>query len=210
MMTIINLIIHLDQYMLLAIKLYHNYFYLIFALVIFAETGLVVTPFLPGDSLLFIAGAITASSMLNLKLILILVFSAAFAGDNCNYFIAKYLGKYLFRNPHSKIFRVDLLNATHSFYQRHGGKTLIMARFIPLFRTFAPFIAGIAYMNYLKFISFNLIGTLLWTTTFIMGGYFFGNILFVRHHLSAIIFMVIIISLIPIIKMFYVKIKTKI
>jgi membrane-associated protein len=186
---------------------YHSWFYLIFFIVIFCETGLVVTPFLPGDSLLFIAGALAGSGQLNLAFIAIVVFFAAFLGDNSNYFIGKYLGERLFKNPKSKIFRRDLLDKTNGFYERHGRKTVILARFIPLVRTFAPFVAGVGHMPYARFITFSSIGSLLWVVIFCGGGYLFGNLDFVQKHLSVIILVVVAVSVLPILKMVYDEIK---
>ena len=208
MMDLLNIVLHLDKYLAIVIANYHNWFYLIFFLVIFCETGLVVTPFLPGDSLLFIAGALAGTGQLNLALIATVVFLAAFLGDNSNYFIGKYLGERLFKNPKSKIFRRDILNKTHGFYDRHGRKTVILARFIPLIRTFAPFVAGVGHMPYARFITFSSIGSFLWVIIFCGGGYLFGNLAFVQQHLSTIILVVVAVSVLPIFKMVYDEVKS--
>jgi membrane-associated protein len=200
-MQFIDLILHLDKYLIDVVNLYHNYFYIILFLVIFCETGLVVTPFLPGDSLLFVAGSLAATGSLDPWILAITICAAAFLGDNSNFFIGKFLGEHLFKNPQSKIFRREILEKTHDFYAHHGGKTVIIARFLPLIRTFAPFVAGIGHMRYLRFISFSLIGSLLWVSIFLGGGYLFGNIPIIRAHLSLIILVVMVLSLIPILKM---------
>ncbi len=208
-MEFINLILHLDKYLAEVIVNYHNYFYLLFFLVIFAETGLVVTPFLPGDSLLFIAGGFAASGHLNIYWLMIIIFLAAFGGDNVNFFVGKLLGERLFKNPNSKIFRRDLLIKTHNFYEIHGRRTIVIARFIPLVRTFAPFVAGVGYMPYPRFIGFSILGSFLWILILLGGGYLFGNIPFVKEHLSIVIMLVMIVSVIPIIKMVIDELKTK-
>lgn len=200
-MQFIDLILHLDKYLIDVVNLYHNYFYIILFLVIFCETGLVVTPFLPGDSLLFVAGSLAATGSLDPWILVITICAAAFLGDNSNFFIGKFLGEQLFKNPQSKIFRREILKKTHDFYAHHGGKTVIIARFLPLIRTFAPFVAGIGHMRYLRFIGFSLIGSLLWVSIFLGGGYLFGNIPIIRAHLSLIILAVMVLSLIPILKM---------
>ena len=208
MMDILNIFLHLDKYLAVVIVNYHDWFYLIFFLVIFCETGLVVTPFLPGDSLLFIAGALSGIGQLNLAVIVLVVFFAAFLGDNSNYFIGKYLGEHLFKNPKSKIFRRDILDKTNGFYDRHGRKTVVLARFIPLIRTFAPFVAGIGHMPYARFITFSIIGSFLWVVIFCGGGYLFGNLSFVKQNLSTMILIVVVLSVLPIFKMVYDEIKS--
>jgi membrane-associated protein len=176
-------------------------------LVIFAETGLVVTPFLPGDSLLFVAGGLAASGHLDFAILAGTIFAAAFLGDNSNFFIGKFLGETLFKNPKSKIFRRDILNKTHDFYERNGRKTVIIARFLPLIRTFAPFVAGVGHMKYVRFIGFSFIGSFLWVGIFLGGGFLFGNIPFIKTHLSIIILLVMILSVLPIFKMVFDEIK---
>ncbi len=196
-MDILNIILHLDQHIAWAVHNYHHEFYLLFFLVIFCETGLLVTPFLPGDSLLFTAGALAGSGQLELPLLVITIFSAAFLGDNSNFFIGRYLGAHLFKNPKSKIFRKDFLQNTHIFYEKHGRKTLIIARLVPIIRTFAPFVAGLGTMAYPRFIIASLLGSLLWVSLFIGGGFLFGNLPFVRDHLSIIFIVVMFISVLP-------------
>ena len=201
MMDLINLILHLDKYIGLVLADYHNYFYLIFFVVIFCETGLVITPFLPGDSLLFMAGTFAGSGQLQPEILAALLVAAAFLGDNSNFFIGKFIGRKLFKNPHSKIFRQDILAKTHDFYEQHGAKALVMARFIPLLRTFAPFVAGVGRMRYQQFILFSLLASLLWVVIFLGGGYLFGNIPLVKQHMSLIIVLVMVISVLPALKM---------
>lgn len=206
-MEFLQLILHLDKYLGEVVNQYHNYFYVILFLVIFAETGLVVTPFLPGDSLLFVAGGLAASGNLDFVILAITIFAAAFLGDNSNFFIGKFLGETLFKNPNSKIFRRDILDKTHDFYERNGRKTVIIARFLPLIRTFAPFVAGVGHMKYSRFIGFSIIGSFLWVGIFLGGGFLFGNIPFVKTHLSIIILLVMVLSVLPIFKMIWDEIK---
>jgi len=206
-MQFIELILHLDTYLVQVVNTYHHYFYVILFLIIFCETGLVVTPFLPGDSLLFLAGGLAANGSLEFYILIITIFVAAFLGDNSNFFIGKFLGDTLFKNPRSKIFRRDILKKTHDFYEHHGRKTVIIARFVPLIRTFAPFVAGIGHMQYMRFIGFSLIGSLLWTGIFLGGGYWFGNVPIIRTHLSIVILVVMLLSIIPIIKMLVSEIR---
>ena len=208
-MEFIHLILHLDKYLGDVVSQYHNFFYVILFLVIFAETGLVVTPFLPGDSLLFVAGGLAASGHLDFAILALVIFLAAFLGDNSNFLIGKFLGEALFKNPNSKIFRRDILDKTHDFYERHGRKTVIIARFIPLVRTFAPFVAGVGHMKYSRFIGFSLVGSFLWVSIFLGGGFLFGNIPFVKEHLSVIIILVMFISVLPVFKMIFDEIKLK-
>lgn len=208
-MEFIDLILHLDKYLLIAVNQYHIYIYAILFIIIFCETGLVVTPFLPGDSLLFVAGGIAATGQLNLATLAITIFLAAFCGDNSNFFIGKFIGDKLFTNPNSKIFRQDLLAKTHNFYERHGRTTVIIARFIPLIRTFAPFVAGLGHMTYSRFISFSCIGSVLWVGVFLGGGYAFGNLPFIKTHLAVVILIVMILSVLPAIKIIFDEIKHK-
>lgn len=200
-MHFLQLILHLDKYLGAVVNQYHNYFYAILFGVIFCETGLVVTPFLPGDSLLFVAGGLAATGSLNFTILAIIIFAGAFLGDNSNFFIGKFMGMALFKNPKSKIFRRDILNKTHDFYERHGRKTVVLARFIPLIRTFAPFVAGVGHMRYSRFIGFSLLGSFLWVLLFLGGGFLFGNLPIIKNHLSLIILIVMILSLIPILKL---------
>ncbi|MDD3267368.1 MAG: DedA family protein [Burkholderiales bacterium] len=202
-MEFINIILHLDKYIEFILENYNHYFYLLFFLVIYCETGLVVTPFLPGDSLLFIAGTFAGAGQLNLGLLCVILIVAAFLGDNTNFFIGKFMGRKLFSNPNSKIFRKDILDKTHDFYERHGSKAIIIARFIPLVRTFTPFVAGVGQMTYRKFVSFSILASFLWVLIFLVGGYLFGNIPIIKEHISLIILAVMAISVLPAIKMLW-------
>jgi membrane-associated protein len=202
-MQFLDMLLHLDKYIGFILENYHNYFYILFFLVIFCETGLVVTPFLPGDSLLFIAGAFAGSGQLHIGLLCIILIVAAFLGDNVNFALGKFVGQKLFNNPNSKIFRKDILDKTHEFYERHGSKAIIIARFIPLIRTFAPFVAGVGQMTYRKFVSFSLLASMLWVLIFLIGGYLFGNIPVIKEHISIIILAVMAISVLPVVKIIW-------
>lgn len=202
-MEFINIILHLDKYIGFILENYNHYFYLLFFLVIYCETGLVVTPFLPGDSLLFIAGTFAGAGQLNLGFLCVILVVAAFLGDNTNFFVGKFIGKKLFSNPNSKIFRKDILDKTHEFYEKHGSKAIIIARFIPLVRTFAPFVAGVGQMTYRRFLLFSVIGSLLWVLIFLVGGYLFGNIPIIKEHISLIILAVMVVSVLPAVKMIW-------
>lgn len=209
MMDIINIILHLDKYIGVVLENYHSYFYILFFLVIFCETGLVVFPFLPGDSLLFVAGAFAGAGQLHIGVLIVILILAAFLGDNTNFIFGKFVGDKLFSNPNSKIFRRDILAKTHEFYEHHGSKAIIIARFIPLVRTFAPFVAGLGHMTYRKFVSFSLIASLLWVVIFLCGGFLFGNIPVIKEHMSLIIMAVMVVSVLPALKMIWdAKFKT--
>jgi membrane-associated protein len=196
---LIDIVLHIDAHLAELVQNYGAWIYGILFLVIFCETGLVVTPFLPGDSLLFVAGTLAAlgTNHINVHLMVLLLIAAAVLGDACNYFIGKFFGEKLFRNPNSKIFKQAYLKKTHDFYERHGGKTIIIARFVPIVRTFAPFVAGMGKMSYPHFFSFNVIGGVAWVALFMYAGYFFGNVDFVKQHLSLLIIVIILLSLLP-------------
>ncbi|WP_296258979.1 MULTISPECIES: DedA family protein [unclassified Pseudomonas] len=195
----LDLILHLDVYLDLLVTNYGTWVYAILFLVIFCETGLVVTPFLPGDSLLFIAGAVAAGGGLDPVLLACLLMAAAILGDSTNYVIGRNLGDRLFKNPDSKIFRRDYLTKTHEFYERHGGKTVTLARFLPIIRTFAPFVAGLGKMHYLRFLGFSVLGSILWVGGLVTLGYFFGNIPFIKKNLTLLVLAIIVLSLLPMI-----------
>ncbi|MBS3187158.1 MULTISPECIES: DedA family protein [unclassified Pseudomonas] len=195
----LDLILHLDAYLDLLVTNYGPWIYAILFAVIFCETGLVVMPFLPGDSLLFIAGAVAAGGGMDPVLLAGLLMAAAILGDSTNYIIGRTTGEKLFSNPNSKIFRRDYLQRTHDFYERHGGKTVTMARFLPILRTFAPFVAGIAHMHYPRFLGFSVAGSLLWVGGLVTLGYFFGNVPFIKQHLSLMVVAIILLSLVPMI-----------
>lgn len=196
---LIDLVLHMDEHLAELISTYQTWTYLILFLVIFMETGLVVTPFLPGDSLLFAAGALAAlDSPLNVVLLWFILFVAAVLGDTVNYHIGKYIGPKAF-TTNSRLLKREYLDRTHTFYQKHGGITIFLARFIPIIRTFAPFVAGIGEMRYGYFISYNLVGGLVWTALFTFGGYFFGNLPFVKDNFSLVVIAIILISFIPVV-----------
>lgn len=192
-----DLILHLDVHLGELISQYGVWVYGILFLVVFAETGLVAFPFLPGDSLLFIVGAFAAQGQFDLALISATLFSAAVLGDSCNYVIGRFFGKRLFSNPNSRVFKQSHLTKTHEFFERHGGKTLIMARFMPIVRTFAPFVAGLGRMTYLRFLSYSVAGGLFWVGSLVLAGYAFGNLPLVKDNLTLIIFGIIGVSLAP-------------
>lgn len=195
--AIIDFILHIDQHLQVLANDYGLWIYAILFLIIFCETGLVVTPLLPGDSLLFAAGGLAAIGEMNVHLMVLLLVIAAILGDAVNFHIGKYFGHRLFANPNSKIFRRVYLEKTHIFYQKHGGKTIILARFVPIVRTFAPFVAGMSKMHYVHFYRFNVIGALLWVPIFSYLGYFFANIPVVKNNLSLVLVAIIILSLLP-------------
>ena len=195
----LDLILHLDAYLDLLVTNYGPWIYAILFTVIFCETGLVVMPFLPGDSLLFIAGAVAAGGGMDPVLLAGLLMAAAILGDSTNYVIGRTAGERLFNKPNSKIFRRDYLQRTHDFYDKHGGKTVTLARFLPILRTFAPFVAGIAHMHYPRFLTFSVAGSLLWVGGLVTLGYFFGNVPFIKQHLSLMVVGIIILSLVPMI-----------
>jgi membrane-associated protein len=195
---LIDFILHIDKHLVDLVNEYDKSTYLILALIIFCETGLVVTPFLPGDSLLFAAGAIAAAGSLNILLLIVILFAAALLGDNTNYFIGNFLGHRLIESKR-KIIKKKYLDQTHQFYEKHGGKAIVIARFAPIIRTFAPFVAGIGAMTYRRFIGFCVLGNLLWICSFSIAGYVFGNIEIVKRNFTFVIFGIILISLLPMI-----------
>ena len=196
--SLIDFILHIDQHLVDIVSEYQTWTYLILFLIIFAETGFVVTPFLPGDSLLFAAGAIIAKpeSGLNVWWMWILLVIAAIIGDMVNYTIGDYIGPRAFSGRY-KFLKKEYLDKTQLFYVKHGGKTIIYARFIPIIRTFAPFVAGVGTMTYSKFASYNVIGALLWVTSFLFIGYFFGGLPIIKQNFTYVIFAIIILSLLP-------------
>ncbi|OFZ73549.1 MAG: hypothetical protein A2W04_10075 [Betaproteobacteria bacterium RBG_16_64_9] len=193
-----DLLVHLDRHLASLLQQYGVWIYLILFVIVFCETGLVVTPFLPGDSLLFVAGTLWAAAGMEAHLLVATLVSAALLGDNCNYWVGRYLGPRVFRWENSRLFNRRALDRTGEFYARHGGKTVIIARYVPLVRTFAPFVAGIGRMHYARFLSFSVAGALLWVMSLVYAGYFFGNIPVIRQNLTVVIFVIIGISLMPI------------
>jgi len=197
---LLDLFLHLDRHLGEVIRDYGTWTYLILFAIIFCETGLVVTPFLPGDSLLFAAGTIAAmpNEPLALGPLIILLITAAFIGDNTNYFIGKFLGHKVYEKNYRLIKR-EYLDKTHTFYEKHGRITIIIARFMPIIRTFAPFVAGVGTMHYLRFVTFSILGNILWVTLFTMAGFFFGNIPIIKNNFTIAILAIIFISLLPMI-----------
>lgn len=196
--TLIDFILHIDQHLVEIVSNYKTWTYLILFLIIFAETGLVVTPFLPGDSLLFAAGAIIAKeeSGLNIVLMAILLIIAAILGDLVNYHVGKYVGPKAFSGKY-RFLKKEYLERTQAFYNKHGGKTIIYARFIPIIRTFAPFVAGIGTMTYLRFATYNVVGGIVWVVSFLLLGYFFGGLPIIKDNFTYVIFAIIILSILP-------------
>lgn len=193
---IVDFILHLDKHLSTIIQNYGTWTYLLLFLIIFMETGLVVTPFLPGDSLLFAAGTFAGLGALNVWVLFFLLSAAAILGDTVNYWIGHYIGPRAF-SGNIRFLRKEYLDRTHEFYERHGGKTIILARFIPIIRTFAPFVAGIGAMTYPHFIAYNVIGGVLWVGLFVFGGYFFGNLPVVKENFTLVILAIIFISVLP-------------
>jgi membrane-associated protein len=194
---IIDIILHIDRYLSEIIQNYGPWTYLIMFTIIFLETGLVVTPFLPGDSLLFAAGTFAALGALDMMWLFVILSIAAIAGDTVNYWIGAYVGPKVFHKEKVRFLDRKYLDRTHQFYEKYGGKTIIIARFIPIIRTFAPFVAGIGSMTYWRFISYNVIGGVAWIIICTLAGYLFGNLPFVKENFSLVILAIIIISILP-------------
>jgi len=206
---LIDFVLHIDRHLHEIIVNYNTWTYLILFLIVFCETGLVVTPFLPGDSLLFAAGTFAAIGALNIAALLIVLFCAALLGDNNNYFIGRFIGNKVYEKNYRFIKR-EYLEKTHAFYERHGGKTVIFARFMPILRTFAPFVAGVGTMKYPRFLIFSILGNLTWVNIFCWAGYFFANNEFVKKNFSMVIIGIIMVSLLPpIITVIREKLKSK-
>lgn len=201
-MHLIDVALHLDKYLALLVQQYGTWIYAILFAIIFSETGFVVTPFLPGDSLLFVAGALAAVSGregMDITWLILTLFTAAVLGNMLNYHIGRFLGPKVFQWKDSRFFNKAALEKTHAFYEKHGGKTLIISRFLPIFRTFAPFVAGIGAMSYPRFVIFNLVGAFAWIFLLTFAGYFFGNLDWVKNNLTLVIIGIIVISLIPVV-----------
>ena len=196
----------MDQYLGPLVQTYGFWVYLIFFVVIFSETGFVITPFLPGDSLLFVAGWLASLGSLDIWMLIIVFSLAAILGDTVNYFLGKYFGPRIFNR--NRFFRKEYLDDAHVFFEKHGGKSVVLARFIPFIRTFVPFTAGMGSMNYSRFIIYNIFGGILWVGTFLSAGYFFGNIPIVKDNLSLIIIAIVVVPVITAIAK-YLTIKKK-
>jgi membrane-associated protein len=198
--ALLDIILHLDAHLLALTQQYGIWVYAILFLIIYSETGLVIAPFLPGDSLLFVAGALCGMGALQLEWLVPLLVLAAFSGDNTNYWIGRLVGMQLLKRASARLIRREHIDKTHAFYEKHGGKTVILARFLPIIRTFAPFVAGIGMMHYRQFVLFSALGGVLWITSLSVAGYLFGNIPVVKNNLTLIILGIIIVSLLPAIK----------
>ncbi len=197
LINFIDIFVHLDHHMNLIIEKYGTGTYLIVFLIIFCETGLVVTPFLPGDSLLFVLGALAAGGPLKIDFLIILLASAAILGNTVNYWIGCLFAPRIFRNENIRFLKKEYLERTHRFFEKYGGKTIIITRFLPIIRTFAPFLAGVGSMTYWKFLIYNILGGVLWVTSFVLGGYYFGNMPAVKKNFSFVVLAIIVISVIP-------------
>lgn len=196
---VIDIVLHLDKHLAVMVHQYGVWIYAILFAIIFSETGFVVTPFLPGDSLLFVAGALAALGGMDIIILIAVLLAAAALGNTLNYQIGRFLGPKVFQWENSRFFNKAALLKTHAFYEKHGGKTLVISRFLPLFRTFAPFVAGIGAMTWARFSFFNLIGAFGWVVSLTLAGYFFGNLPWVQTNLSAVIIGIIAISMIPVV-----------
>ncbi|MBK1680128.1 DedA family protein [Rhodocyclus tenuis] len=195
--TFVDIVLHLDRHLELLVQQYGMWIYAILFAVIFSETGFVVTPFLPGDSLLFVAGALAALGGMDIGLLMIVLTLAAIFGNTLNYQIGRYLGPRVFHWESSRFFNRAALERTHAFYEKHGGKTLVLSRFLPLLRTFAPFVAGIGAMHWGRFQIFNIVGALAWVGSLTLVGYWFGNLPWIRQNLTLVIVGIIGVSLLP-------------
>lgn len=193
----VDIILHLDKYLAVLLAEYGVWVYAILFAIIFCETGLVVTPFLPGDSLLFVAGAAAAAGGMNIWILSGLLFVAAVLGDNTNYWIGRYIGPRVFRWEESRFFNRAAFDKTHAYFESHGGKTIIIARFLPILRTFAPFVAGVGKMTYSRFLPLDILGGAIWIYSLTFAGFLFGNIPFIKNNLSFVILAIIALSLMP-------------
>ncbi|OGI48475.1 MAG: hypothetical protein A3B81_04265 [Candidatus Muproteobacteria bacterium RIFCSPHIGHO2_02_FULL_65_16] len=194
---LVDLVLHLDRHLGVFLANYGAWIYVLLFVIVFAETGLVVTPFLPGDSLLFVTGTLAAAGGMDVRWLMAVLVAAALTGDNVNYWAGRYLGPRVFRNESARWLNRKHLERTRGFYERYGVKTIVLARFIPVIRTFAPFVAGVGRMPYGRFITVSVLAALLWVVSLVLAGYFFGNIPWVRQNLSVVIAAIIVISVLP-------------
>jgi membrane-associated protein len=199
LITFIDFFIHLDRHLAEMIQNFGGWTYFIIFMIIFCETGLVVTPILPGDSLLFGLGTFAAIGALEIEWLLILLSIAAVAGNIVNYAIGYYVGPKIFQKENVRFLNKAYLDRTHQFYEKHGGKTIVIARFLPIIRTFAPFVAGIGKMTYSRFFLYNVLGSISWVAIFVLGGYYFGNLPVVKNNFTLVVFAIIIISMLPVV-----------
>lgn len=196
----LDFVVHIDAHLIRLAVVYGVWLYAILFVIVFCETGLVVTPFLPGDSLLFVAGTLCAlpGNPMDVRLLAVILVVAAVSGDTVNYSVGRVFGKRLFRNPDSRIFKPAYLRKTHEFYEKHGEKTIVLARFVPIVRTFAPFVAGMGRMHYRRFLIYNVVGGVVWVLLFICAGYFFGSLSFVQRNLKLLMLGIIVLSVLPV------------
>jgi len=207
--TLLYSLLALDQTLAVIAAQYGPWLYALLFVIIFAETGLVVFPFLPGDSILFISGTVVAAAGLNVHMLVVVLIIAAILGDSVNYSIGNYIGPKIFDRPDSRWFKQDHLRRTQAFYDRYGGVTIIIGRFVPIIRTFAPFLAGVAGMRYARFLTFNIIGGVVWITSLVYAGYVFGNIPWVKDNLTWIVIAIVVVSLLPAISTFFQERKAR-
>ncbi|HNQ04813.1 MAG TPA: DedA family protein [Thiobacillaceae bacterium] len=193
----IDVILHLDQHLSLLVQNYGTWVYVILFVIVFMETGLVVTPFLPGDSLLFVTGAVAAAGGMDPLLVSTTLVVAALCGDNVNYWVGRFLGPRMFQFEGSRFLRRENLDRTHAFMERHGPKAIVIARFVPVVRTFVPFVCGLGRLTYARFLGFSILGALLWVGLLVPAGYFFGNLPLVKQNLTAVILLIVVLSLLP-------------
>lgn len=197
--TILDFVLHVDRFLQPLTEDYGAWIYGILFLVVFCETGLVVTPFLPGDSLLFVAGTLAGAGMLDPVILSAVLITAAILGDSLNYAIGRKVGPAIYNRPDSRFIKQAHLQRTQAFFEKHGGKTIIIARFVPIIRTFAPFVAGVGSMNYRRFLAYNVIGGIVWVVLFVTAGYFLGQLSWVKSNLSSVLLVIIILSVMPIV-----------
>jgi membrane-associated protein len=197
LLQFVDIVLHLDKHLTWLVQNYGTYVYVILFAIIFCETGLVITPFLPGDSLLFVAGTLAATGHMDVHGLFAALATASFLGDNTNYWIGRYTGPRIFRSHEARLLNRAHLDRTRLFYERHGGKTIVIARFMPIVRTFAPFVAGIGRMNYGQFMAYSLAGSVFWISFFVYGGYLFGNIPLIKQNLTWFIIGIVVLSVMP-------------
>ncbi|MBP7737309.1 MAG: DedA family protein [Spirochaetes bacterium] len=195
----IDIVLHVDRYLDMIIQTFGVWSYIILFVIVFCETGLVITPFLPGDSLLFAAGALAGIGSFDVTILMVVFPAAAIIGDNVNYWIGRSIGPRIFSRENVRFLNKKHLDRTHEFYEKHGGLAVIFGRFAPIIRTFMPFVAGIGKMNYAKFLAFDIFSGILWPAIFVLSGYFFGNLPFVKKYFSLVVIVIIVISVIPIV-----------
>lgn len=199
LLQFVDIVLHLDKHLAMLVQQYGTWIYAILFVIIFSETGFVVTPFLPGDSLLFVAGALAALGGMDIRLLIATLLAAAVLGNQVNYHIGRYIGPRVFQWEDSRLFNRKSLEKTHAFYEKHGGKAVVISRFLPLFRTFVPFVAGVGAMSYASFTAFNVAGALLWVVSLTLAGYWFGNVPWIKQNLSVVILGIIVVSLLPVV-----------